>query len=241
MKKTSLKKLKIAKFFLILLTICAAFSVAQAQISPPAANERINALAPLIAAAPSDDKLYTERANLYFVVGKLDEAFNDANKAVGLNPKSNGALLIRAAVKVRKKDFDGAIADYSEVIKLFPTRASRAYLWRGEAYELKGNYEQAIADYDKAAEIDPAAGEAAARARVRVGYKQTAARNSSDKNQSKIPAVWQDGDFAVPDSEYIVGKIVSHDGKSYSGIVILGKLLDESEIAMYVSIGEIEV
>ena len=223
--------------FIIALLFIFAVSVTgvSAQITPQAVNERIAALAPLIAAAPNDEKLYTERANLYFVVGKLDDALADANKAVQLSPVSSGALLIRATVKARKKDYDGAIADYTEVIRLFPTRSSRAYFWRGETHELKGEYDLALLDYDKAAELDPTALEAAARARVRVGYKQTEARKSSDKNQSKIPAVWQDGDFATPDSEYIVGKIVSHDGKSYPGIVVMGKLLDESEIAMNVS------
>lgn len=176
-KKVILKKLNIAQLLLIVLTLCLALPVVQAQITPQAANERIAALAPLIAAAPNDDKLYAERATLYFVVGKFDEALSDANKAIQINPKNNGALLARANVKVKKKDYDGAIADYSEVIKLFPTRAARAYFWRGEVYEYKGDYGQALLDYNKAAEIDKSIDEKATLARLRVYEKQAAAQS----------------------------------------------------------------
>jgi tetratricopeptide (TPR) repeat protein len=48
-----------------------------------------------------------------------------------------------------KGDFDRAIADYNEAIRLDPKYAT-AYNNRGTAYSSKGNYDRAIADYNEA-------------------------------------------------------------------------------------------
>ncbi len=154
MKKVIFKKMNIAQLLLVLLILCRAFSVAQAQISPPAANERINALAPLIAAEPNNDNLYALRAKEYLRLKKYDEALADADKAVQLNPKNTNALIIRGLVKTEKRDYDGAIADFTQSIKLAPNQGY-AYIGRGTAYERKEDYDPAIADYAKAAEVDP--------------------------------------------------------------------------------------
>jgi len=53
-----------------------------------------------------------------------------------------------------KKDYDRAIADYSEAIKLDPTY-SRAYANRGFGYYNKKDYDRAIADFSEAIRLDP--------------------------------------------------------------------------------------
>jgi tetratricopeptide (TPR) repeat protein len=53
-----------------------------------------------------------------------------------------------------KKDYDRAIADYTEAIRLDPKYAL-AYSNRGTAYKAKGNYDLAIADYTEAIRLDP--------------------------------------------------------------------------------------
>src|SRR5207244_881414 len=45
------------------------------------------------------------------------------------------------------KDYDRAISDYNEVIRLDP-KSARAYSYRGFAYEKKGDRALAIADFD---------------------------------------------------------------------------------------------
>ncbi len=51
-------------------------------------------------------------------------------------------------------DYEGAIADLNESVKLNPEYA-KAYNVRGLAYHSKGDYDQAIADYNKAIELKP--------------------------------------------------------------------------------------
>src|SRR5213082_1238932 len=51
-------------------------------------------------------------------------------------------------------EYDKAIADYDEVIRLDPKDVS-AYIYRGCAYHGKGDYDKAIADYDEAIRLDP--------------------------------------------------------------------------------------
>src|SRR5262245_18018351 len=53
-----------------------------------------------------------------------------------------------------KKDFDRAIADYSEAIRLVPSFAN-AYNDRGNAYNQRHEYDRAIADLDKAIRLNP--------------------------------------------------------------------------------------
>jgi tetratricopeptide (TPR) repeat protein len=54
-----------------------------------------------------------------------------------------------------KKEYDRAIADYSEAIQLDPKNVV-AYNNGGDAYYyVKRDYDQAITDYDKAIQLDP--------------------------------------------------------------------------------------
>ena len=55
-----------------------------------------------------------------------------------------------------KRDYDRAIADYNEVIRLDPIYA-KAYCDRGNAWRNKGDLDRAIADYNEAIRLDPKA------------------------------------------------------------------------------------
>ena len=63
-------------------------------------------------------------------------------------------LFIRAKTSFRKKLFDAAIADYTEIIRRFP-KNEFAYLERGVTYYNIGEFERAIADYDHVIELKP--------------------------------------------------------------------------------------
>ena len=60
----------------------------------------------------------------------------------------------RGAAYQTKGDYDRAIADYDQVIRLNP-EAVRAYNNRGVAYNAKGDHHRAIADYDQAIRLNP--------------------------------------------------------------------------------------
>ena len=58
-----------------------------------------------------------------------------------------------------RANYDKAIADYTEAIRLDP-KFAEAYYNRGVAYENKGEYDKAIADYTEAIRLDPKYAEA---------------------------------------------------------------------------------
>src|SRR5437763_16510929 len=53
-----------------------------------------------------------------------------------------------------KHEYDRAIADCDDAIKLNPKDA-KSYYVRGLAYHLKGEYDRAIADFDQTIKLDP--------------------------------------------------------------------------------------
>jgi len=55
---------------------------------------------------------------------------------------------------LRKRDYDRAIQDFDEVIRLNP-KSSGAFTNRGASYLQKGDYERAIQDFDKAIQLNP--------------------------------------------------------------------------------------
>jgi tetratricopeptide (TPR) repeat protein len=54
-----------------------------------------------------------------------------------------------------KREYDRALGDYNEAIRLDPARAT-AYLNRGLAWKAKKEYDRALADYNEAIRLDPA-------------------------------------------------------------------------------------
>src|SRR5262249_17774313 len=64
------------------------------------------------------------------------------------------ALVSQGNTSVNNRDYDRAIADYSEAIRLVPTNAP-AFFGRGSAYVNKGDNDRAIADYNEAIRLDP--------------------------------------------------------------------------------------
>src|SRR3989454_2518083 len=60
----------------------------------------------------------------------------------------------RGNVYASKRDYDRAIRDYTEALRLNPKYAA-AFRNRGRALVYKGDYDRAIADYNEAARLDP--------------------------------------------------------------------------------------
>ena len=54
----------------------------------------------------------------------------------------------------KKRNYDKAIADYSEAVRIDPNNA-KAYYDRGLAYRSNGKRDKAIADFSEAIRLDP--------------------------------------------------------------------------------------
>src|SRR5579863_4544332 len=64
------------------------------------------------------------------------------------------AFYDRGLAYVRKSDYDRAIQDYDQALRLNPTFADALYS-RGSAYANKNDYDHAIQDYDQALQLSP--------------------------------------------------------------------------------------
>ena len=61
---------------------------------------------------------------------------------------------LKGNVSLAKRDYDAAIASFTEAIRIDPKDA-KAYSSRGIAYEGKGDMDKALADYSEAIHVDP--------------------------------------------------------------------------------------
>jgi tetratricopeptide (TPR) repeat protein len=73
---------------------------------------------------------------------------------IGLDPEDARNYYKRGCDLSEKKEYDKAIADFSEAIRIDPNYA-RAYLARGIIWEVKKEYDKAIADFSEAIRINP--------------------------------------------------------------------------------------
>lgn len=118
-----------------------------------------------IDAASAD--LYHRRARFYIEDNKLDLAMKDLDATIKRDAKHADALFLRGAVRyerytsadasdwVHQSDLDGALSDFTEVIRLMPRTASRAFYMRALARKVNGDKDGMIADLIEAYKIDP--------------------------------------------------------------------------------------
>lgn len=87
-----------------------------------------------------------------------DAAKKDAGKKADVPPagelKDAAEYVRRGAAWGQKREFDRAIADYNEALRIDPKNAL-AYFNRGLALQNKGDYARAIADYLEVARLEP--------------------------------------------------------------------------------------
>jgi lipoprotein NlpI len=90
--------------------------------------------------------------------GEYDEAIRLSTRALEsgeLSPENRAIVFSsRGLAWSDKKDYDRAIADYTEAIRLNPQDA-QAFYNRGVAWHFKKDYDRAIADYTEAIRLNP--------------------------------------------------------------------------------------
>lgn len=109
----------------------------------------------IINAHPGYDNAYVGRGKLYLALKDTVAASADIDKALSINKNLPNAYLIRASIAIDgTRDYEKALADMDEVIKLLPQEAglfvNRAFL----RYNLN-DFFGAMSDYDYALALDP--------------------------------------------------------------------------------------
>jgi tetratricopeptide (TPR) repeat protein len=82
----------------------------------------------------------------------VKELYNSFMQKLGVVDISGEKELRKMAAE--KGNYDRAISDYTEAIRLKPNYA-KAYYNRGNAYREKGDYDRAISDYNEAIRLNP--------------------------------------------------------------------------------------
>jgi tetratricopeptide (TPR) repeat protein len=105
-----------------------------------------------LGASKYDDAILDGVSNLN--KGKTEQALEDFNRAIKIDPKPAAGYLGRANTLNILGRYEESIEEYNIVIEIDPKLAN-AYVNRASAYSHLEEYEKAIADYEKGLALDP--------------------------------------------------------------------------------------
>lgn len=134
---------------------------------------------------PNLSAAYQQRGFSFANDQRFEDAINDFNEAIKINPRDARAYQARAAVEMKINSYDTAISDYSEAIKVSPDDIHN-YLYRGYIYEVRGDINNSMADTDKALKIQPKNPEALARKERLKKIQQS--QNATAQPPNPVPA-----------------------------------------------------
>jgi tetratricopeptide (TPR) repeat protein len=100
---------------------------------------------------------YLKTGMAHFQRGEIDAALGDANKALELDSNNVEALALRAAVRTKKGDTSGVLADYNRIIDLVPSShgVEVVYNNRSMIRLQRKDIDGALDDLNKAVSINP--------------------------------------------------------------------------------------
>lgn len=101
---------------------------------------------------------YFQRAVILKSAGDFKKALNDYDMALTLannSDQSTMVLINRGSIYQEQKQFDKALSDFNEAVKLSP-KSSFAYNNRGYLNQITERIEEAISDFEKSIELDQA-------------------------------------------------------------------------------------
>jgi tetratricopeptide (TPR) repeat protein len=104
---------------------------------------------------PTVLEAYLVRSELYTEIGSFQEALDDAEKAIKINPKEAAAYNNRGCIHVKSgNDLNKALSDFNKAIELNSNFAA-AYTSRANVYLKMREPQKAINDCTKAIDISP--------------------------------------------------------------------------------------
>ncbi|WP_421658027.1 tetratricopeptide repeat protein [Leptothermofonsia sp. ETS-13] len=97
-------------------------------------------------------RAYSNRSYAYFDLRNYNQALNDANSAVVLDPNLVEARINLANARFKRGDRTGALQDYERALQLRPSNALRAGIYnnRGNVRFAQNNAQAALQDYNQA-------------------------------------------------------------------------------------------
>jgi serine/threonine protein kinase/Tfp pilus assembly protein PilF len=115
----------------------------------------------LIRRAPESAWGWFSRANAYSGLGNQERALKDVDQAIKLS-SINHFWYLRSQIHIRMSDYDRAVADITEGIRICPndTERSNAYRSRADVEASQSKIEPAIADYTEAIRLRGGKGQA---------------------------------------------------------------------------------
>ncbi len=89
-----------------------------------------------------------------FLEQKFEAARDAFDRAIAADPANANAFLNRGNVRLKLRDYDGALADLNESLRLLPDCAA-TLVNRGHLYHQRGDSGRALQDLNRAIELDP--------------------------------------------------------------------------------------
>ena len=117
------------------------------------ADQAVKFFSEMIEKSPKEAAGFYGRAVAYRLGGEFDLAIKDCGEVIRLDPRAHSHN-IRGNCSFAKKDYDKAIEDYSEAIKLDGSSAL-LHISLGIAFHAKKDLEKAIENYTEAIKLDP--------------------------------------------------------------------------------------
>ena len=103
---------------------------------------------------PDNFQAYVGLCSAYLRSGNYQNAINECNEAIKLNPGYSKSYYNRGLAYKKSGDYSLALNDFNMAIHLNPHEVD-AYTMRGNVYFILGNYQEAIQDYNRAIMLNP--------------------------------------------------------------------------------------
>ena len=107
-----------------------------------------------LATAPNSTVLLTNRARSNLSLGRTDDAYEDLDKALGLDEKLQWPLKMRGIILASKKEKGKALSDFAKYTELYGDDAAILET-KGDIYVSDGKSGEALEAYRKAYGIEP--------------------------------------------------------------------------------------